>query len=274
MNRSVNEGLNAFTSKSKSMGGREDVSNRRSLRKFLIALVAMALFSAGWLRASASDFDLRLRDDATGDNLFVNLVTGDYLFFNGKRHSFFSGQGKLTVNSCVVELRDSGRNSKRPDRSVHLRYSLCDNAASAVCEVFATGEAYSIDDKDAADNQHTLFKDEADSSELEENAPIRFDGFCLEDDSNGCTLRINGGDYVFRDTRKGITIEGAEHGRLTINGCKVKLTDVGDPKRPDRRVSVEINTCTRKASALVWFMSTGRTNTMSDSNISDSSCNN
>lgn len=257
-----------------NVSGREVVLNSRAPRKFLIAFVALAILSMGWLCVSADDFDLRLKDDATGDNLFVNLVTGDYLFFNGRNQSFLSGKGKLTIGPCAIELQDSGRNSKRPDRSVYVSYSLCDKVASAVCEVFATGESFSIDDKDAADNEHPLFKDEDDSSESEESARTRFDGFCLKDDSNGCSLSINGGDYVFRDTRKGITLEGSEHSRLIFNGCKVKLTDVGDPKRPDRRVSVEINTCTRKAKALVWAASTGRTSMINDSNISDSSCNN
>ncbi len=256
------------------LNSREVVSNSRAPRKCLIALVAVAILSMGWLRASASDFDLRLKDDATGDNLFVNLVTGDYLFFNGRKQSFFSGKGKLTVNSCTIELQDSGRSSKRSDRRVYVSYSLCDKVASAVCEVFATGESFSVNDKDAADNERPLFKDEDDPSDSEENARIRFDGFCLEGDSNGCSLSIDGGDYVFRDTRKGVTLEGSEHSRLIFNGCKVKLTDVGDPKRPDRRVSVEINTCTRKAKALIWIESTGRTSTITDSNISDSSCNN
>ena len=96
---------------------------------------------------------------------------------------------------------------------------------------------------------------------------------CLQDDSNGNLLQFNSttGDYQFADCRKGITLTGT--GQIADKACKITLQDNGPkPKRPDRSVVVQVNRCTRAASASILIFSTGATFSITDSDIANSTC--
>jgi len=57
-------------------------------------------------------------------------------------------------------------------------------------------------------------------------------------------------------------------GVVTQNFCKLTLTHAGPvPKRPDRNISVEINTCTGVGKATIMLTSPSRAYTINDGNI-------
>lgn len=241
-------------------------------RKYLLALIALVILLPCLLSktsASASNFDLHLKDQETGDDLFVNFITGDYMFFNAKKQSFIAGKGKVKIGDCAMELKDAGPNRNRPDRQVHVFFNPCDNVVNAACQVFDSGEDYAI--KETAWINQNQISASADLETAEPSTNTRFDGFCLEDDSKNYILSSNGVSYTFVDRRKGVVLQG-EKGLIT-NGCKTKLIhDGADPKHPDRHIYAEVNTCTREAMATVWLASTRQTYLLNDTNMLDSRC--
>ena len=103
-------------------------------------------------------------------------------------------------------------------------------------------------------------------------ALITFD-VCLQDDRTGRLFRFNSvtGDYRAQDCAKGSVLSG--RGVITRSGCKLYLRDSGaDPKRPDRNVSVLVNTCSGTGSATAQTFSPSSVITINDSRITDSSC--
>jgi len=96
---------------------------------------------------------------------------------------------------------------------------------------------------------------------------------CIQDDSTGNILRFNSttGEYQFQDCVKGITLSG--RGTLVRTACTVELEDNGpDPKRPDRRIRASVSTCTQRASASVFIVSSNKTFDIADTSILDNSC--
>jgi uncharacterized delta-60 repeat protein len=96
---------------------------------------------------------------------------------------------------------------------------------------------------------------------------------CLQDDRNGNLLRLNSttGDYQFQNCSKGFRLEGV--GKVTINGCKVTLTDSGvNPKSPDRNIQASINLCTKLATATVLMSSPFSRSEIDDQNITNNLC--
>lgn len=110
------------------------------------------------------------------------------------------------------------------------------------------------------------------TSEFSACMAISASDLCIRDDSVGNILQLNiqTGAYLFTACGKGITLTGT--GQIKVESCKVTLTDKGpNPKSPDRDVMVLINTCTFVANGTIRT-SSGKTFTISDSNISNSSC--
>jgi hypothetical protein len=96
---------------------------------------------------------------------------------------------------------------------------------------------------------------------------------CIKDDGNGRLLLFNSatGDYVFTDCGKGDILIG--RASISREFCKLSLSDSGpDPKRPDRSVTVLVNTCTRVADAVIGIFSSGRNFTIHDSDTANSAC--
>lgn len=252
----------------------------RSLRRCAVALIALALLLPclpGSREVSASDFNLHIKDDKTGDSFFINALTGDYLLFKGAKRSFLAGRGKLTISDCLIELRDSGASAKRPDRDVYVAYNLCEATAKAEGQVFATGESFALRDSQTTDNEPSEIAANDGGAEGEITEPDgnrRFEPVCMQDDVQSY-LQMNfensleGGLYVFADRQKNIYLK--DEGVVVVNGCKMTLTDSGpDPKRPDYRVILEYNRCTFVANAFIWIAATGRTYTLHDSDIRNS----
>ncbi|MFL6216504.1 MAG: hypothetical protein ACJ74J_21655 [Blastocatellia bacterium] len=88
---------------------------------------------------------------------------------------------------------------------------------------------------------------------------------CIQDDDNGCMLRMSSatGDYVFTNCRKGISISGK--GVMSGLACKVYLQG----KTADHQLSVTMNTCTHVGTATLKSYATGKSMTITDSNMAD-----
>jgi uncharacterized delta-60 repeat protein len=96
---------------------------------------------------------------------------------------------------------------------------------------------------------------------------------CLQDDRNGNLLRLNSttGEYQFQNCAKGLRLTGT--GAVTINGCKVNLTDSGvNPKSPDRNLQASINLCTKAGIATVVRLSPLLRSEINDQNITNNLC--
>jgi uncharacterized delta-60 repeat protein len=96
---------------------------------------------------------------------------------------------------------------------------------------------------------------------------------CLQDEQTHSVLQFNSatGDYQFQNCAKAITLSG--RGTISINGCKITLTDSGaNPKKPDRSVQVLVNVCTKTASASVFIFAPSWRSEINDLDIGDNSC--
>ncbi|MEW6207714.1 MAG: hypothetical protein AB1631_05060 [Acidobacteriota bacterium] len=78
------------------------------------------------------------------------------------------------------------------------------------------------------------------------------------------------GAYEFRDCAKGFVLTGT--GTITVNFCKLDLTDVGPVKPSDRTVTVQVNTCTKKATVSVTIKSPSKMYGFTDNDITQGSC--
>ncbi|HEU4389680.1 MAG TPA: DUF11 domain-containing protein, partial [Blastocatellia bacterium] len=96
--------------------------------------------------------------------------------------------------------------------------------------------------------------------------------FCIQADAGGLLLQMNTktGDYKFTHCTKGVVLAG--RGAVSSSSCKLSLLDLGpDPKRPDRRVLVNLNPCTGRADVSIELAS-GQKYVFTDSNVGDNSC--
>jgi 6-phosphogluconolactonase (cycloisomerase 2 family) len=90
---------------------------------------------------------------------------------------------------------------------------------------------------------------------------------CIQDDNSGKTIKINSetGDY-FITNGNGFSLGG--RGTLQARGCVTTLED----SRPDRRLQVKINTCSKKGVATLQMLSPRSNLTITDRNITNNSC--
>jgi len=102
---------------------------------------------------------------------------------------------------------------------------------------------------------------------------------CVQDDANPSRfirLSLFNGDYEYHDCDKGIVLRGRGVVALASppSNCKFVLDDAGPiPKRPDRAVHIEVNVCTRLATASIRFPLTARTaTTLFDGNTTNNGC--
>ena len=96
--------------------------------------------------------------------------------------------------------------------------------------------------------------------------------FCIQADAGGLLLQINSrtGDYKFTHCTKGVLLTG--RGVMSSASCKLSMQDLGpDPKRPDRKVLVNLNTCTGRANVSIELPG-GQNFVFTDSNIGDNNC--
>ena len=102
--------------------------------------------------------------------------------------------------------------------------------------------------------------------------PTGFD-YCIQDEARGNILRFNSvtGEYDFINCYKNITLTG--RGAITANGCKIDLMDTGiNPKKPDRNVTVSVNSCTRNGSASIFVFASGYRTILGDADFTNNSC--
>lgn len=100
-------------------------------------------------------FDICVQDDTNGDILRFNSTTGDYQFFNCRKGITLTGRGVVTKAFCKIELRDSGPDPKRPDRSVTVQANPCTGVANASVVIFSSGQTVRINDSNIANNTCT-----------------------------------------------------------------------------------------------------------------------
>jgi pimeloyl-ACP methyl ester carboxylesterase len=96
---------------------------------------------------------------------------------------------------------------------------------------------------------------------------------CIKDDNSNRYLQVSSvsGKYIYRDCSKGVTLIGT--GKVTGSFCKLTLTDAGPvPKHPDRSVSININTCTHEANAVIKVTLTAPPVNISDADINNNTC--
>lgn len=96
---------------------------------------------------------------------------------------------------------------------------------------------------------------------------------CIHQGSVVFTLNTATGQYLFFDCSKGVSLTGT--GVVTRNFCKLTLTDKGaNPKKPDRNINIEINTCANTGQGAITIVSGGRSTNFSiiDNNINSFVC--
>jgi hypothetical protein len=94
---------------------------------------------------------------------------------------------------------------------------------------------------------------------------------CIQQGNVVFTFDTTNGNYLFFDCSKGISLSGT--GVLSQASCKLSLTDRGPvPKRPDRNVSILINTCTFSGEGTITLGSPSFTYKISDSNTRVGKC--
>jgi hypothetical protein len=98
--------------------------------------------------------------------------------------------------------------------------------------------------------------------------------FCVQDDNiPGRFIKINSttGAYEYHDCAKGVVLTGT--GSVATYFCKIQLFDSGPvPKRPDRSVSVLINSCTARGDASVRVPGALNAVAIGDSNVFNNTC--
>jgi uncharacterized delta-60 repeat protein len=104
--------------------------------------------------------------------------------------------------------------------------------------------------------------------------PPSFD-ICLQNDMSNAGKLIfkfnsSTGAYEFRDCSKGFVLTGT--GTITVNSCKLELLDLGPVKPSDRTVSVQVNTCTKKATVSITIKSPSKMYGFTDNDITQGSC--
>jgi hypothetical protein len=94
---------------------------------------------------------------------------------------------------------------------------------------------------------------------------------CIQQGPVIFTLNTTTGQYLFFDCSKGISLSGT--GVVSQNFCKLTLTDKGPvPKRPDRNVLVEINTCTNVGQGAISLIPQNLSYNILDNNTNSGSC--
>ncbi len=105
------------------------------------------------------------------------------------------------------------------------------------------------------------------------NLCSQFD-FCVQDDNNPSRfilINSTNGDYEFHDCSKGVTVKG--RGGVSISFCKIDLVDSGpNPKKPDRSIFVEVNSCTNRGTASLRLPGSVSTINLNDTDVTNNNC--
>ena len=93
-------------------------------------------------------FDAWVVDDATGVIARMNTANGYYELLDCRKRLVYSGFGTVTKDFCKIELRHSGPDAKKPDRSVYFIVNRCTNVSTGTVHMFAPGTKYALNDPD------------------------------------------------------------------------------------------------------------------------------
>jgi hypothetical protein len=97
---------------------------------------------------------------------------------------------------------------------------------------------------------------------------------CVQSDKGDLIIEIDSktGDYTFTSCQGGqLTITGK--GKINSAECRLTLNDSGaDPKKPDRRIYVNVNPCTKAAEARVDLFEVRQRFSFADKNVTDNKC--
>jgi hypothetical protein len=87
-------------------------------------------------------WDVAIQDDSSGDTLYINSFTGQYLFKRCRDNTSLSGTGSLTRSGCKGKLKDDGR--------VEAEFDICliftPNLGSAVVQPLPVGTKFLLSD--------------------------------------------------------------------------------------------------------------------------------
>jgi hypothetical protein len=102
---------------------------------------------------------------------------------------------------------------------------------------------------------------------------VSISNLVVKDDATGNVLRLThtGGPtapFEFLDCSKGTKLSGIA--TVTTSFCKINIAENSDPKKPGKRVSATINTCTLKGTATIQIPGSPIV-TLNDGNVSNSS---
>jgi titin len=90
---------------------------------------------------------------------------------------------------------------------------------------------------------------------------------CVEDESNGNRLLFSSSTGAYQFTNcKGLVLSG--NAIVTRHGCRISLQG----NSSDRRLTAQIDSCSRRATASLQFLPLGTTFTIIDKNIANNSC--
>jgi hypothetical protein len=102
--------------------------------------------------AELNPFDTCIQDDANGNLLQFNSVSGDYLFSSCRKGFRLSGKGVVTTRACKIELRDTGPDARRPDRNVSALANPCTRVGTVSLQVFSPSQTFAITDSNIGNN--------------------------------------------------------------------------------------------------------------------------
>ena len=113
-------------------------------------------FSVSVCKLERPSFDTCLQDESNGNQLLLNLTTGDYLFANCNGFAI-TGTGTLTVRGCAVTL-----DSERADGRVQAQLDTCMKTGKASIQILSQGMTNTITDKNTANSVCACLTSQAD----------------------------------------------------------------------------------------------------------------
>jgi hypothetical protein len=135
-------------------------------------------FSVTVCKLERPNFNTCLQDESNGNQLLLNLATGDYLF--AKCNGFaIVGRGTLTTKGCTVTLQ-----AERSDGRVLAQLDTCTKTGKASIQIFSQGMTNTIVDRNIANSTCSCISLQADL--VVDPVP----GFCRRDASGRLIVRI------------------------------------------------------------------------------------
>ncbi|PYP88960.1 MAG: hypothetical protein DMF61_04470 [Blastocatellia bacterium AA13] len=97
---------------------------------------------------SVAVFGTCIQDDSSGDLLYLNSGTGEYLFLQCSTKAVkLSGIGKINKTPCTTDFTDT-----RSDRKLTASINSCTKSATASIQITALGKTFVLTDRKTTDD--------------------------------------------------------------------------------------------------------------------------